>query len=332
MRIVMLMRILLLGVLLLSVSGASARTLTNAIQKVSESGVQIVYSSEFINTDLINVFDPIATLQELAAFLQSQSFELVEIREDIFVIRPEAQKESIQTGAVVVGRLSDELTGITVTDAVVVLDRQERTTVNVTQSGYSFFVEEPGNHMLEVSHPDYLSTRIPLSLEAGQVLTENIALIPKPQALDTISVTASLYDFTNQEVVNHTVLFQEELQRLPLLADDPIRAVEKLPGFATTGLGTRPYVRGGKQEETQIILNGLPLRNPYHYKDYLGLQSMFNLAYVNDISAYAGVFPVQYGNTISGVLEINSIRPHQRFFVEGTAGSCLLYTSDAADG
>ena len=314
----MLMRVILSGLLLLGVSGAFARTLTKSIQKISESGVQIVYSSEFINTDQINVFDPIETLQELAVFLESLNFELVEVRERIFFIRPEAQKESTQTGAVVVGRLVDELTGINITDAVVILDEQDRATVNVSQSGFSFFVAEPGNHILDVVHPDYLNTRIPLSLEAGQVLSQNIALIPKPQALDTISVTASLYDFTNQEVVNHTVLFQEELQRLPLLADDPIRAAEKLPGFTSTGLGARPYVRGGKQNETQIVLNGLPLRGAYHYRDYLGVQSVLNLAYVNDFSAYAGVFPVQYGNAISGVMEINSLRPDQSFFIDAT--------------
>jgi len=318
MRIIMLMRILLLVVLLLSVSGTSARTLTNAIQKVSESGVQIVYSSEFINTDLINIFDPIATLQELAAFLQSQSFELVEVREDIFVIRPESQQEMIQTGAVVVGDVIDKLTGLSIANVDVILDQEERTAVSAAQSGFSFFIEQPGNHFIDVEHPDYVSARIPLNLQAGDVLVEDIALIPRPQALDTISVTASLYDFTNQEVVNHTVLFQEELQRLPLLADDPIRAAEKLPGFTSTGLGARPFVRGGKQNETQIVLNGLPLRSAYHYSDYLGVQSVLNLAYVNDFSAYAGVFPVQYGNAISGVMEINSLQPDQDFFIDVT--------------
>ncbi|WP_395373926.1 hypothetical protein [Marinicella sp. W31] len=313
------MRFLLGSVLLLSVSGACARTLTQVIQQISKNGVQIVYSSEFINTDLIDVFDPINTLQELTIFLESRNFELVEVRDEIFFISSTAQKENIQTGAVVVGDVKDRLTGLSIADVVVILDQEEKTTISVTQSGFSFFVAQPGNHVLEVKHPDYTSARVSLNLEAGQVLVEDITLLPKPQALENISVTASLYDFTNQEVVNHSVLFQEELQRLPLLADDPIRAVEKLPGFTSTGVGARPFVRGGKQNETQIILNGLPLRRAYHYRDYLSVQSILNLGYVNDLSTYAGVFPVQYGNAISGVMEINSLRPHQSFFADATA-------------
>lgn len=151
-----------------------------------------------------------------------------------------------------------------------------------------------------------------------------------PARLDTIVVTASRYALAREDVGISTLLAQDELRALPKLADDSLRAVHRLPGAASNGLSGLAHIRGGEENETQIVLDGLPLSEPFHLKNFFSPVSVLDPEIVGAMDVYAGGFPVNYGDRMSAVIDVRSVVPP----VDGTRliGASLYHTNGLAGG
>jgi hypothetical protein len=96
------------------------------------------------------------------------------------------------------------------------------------------------------------------------------------------------------------------IRKIPTAMNDPIRVVSYLPGVAIqSDLNIRPLVRGGNAEQTQVVLNGLPLLQPYHVG---GVFSIFNLGVIEGVELYRENFQVQDPGALSGVLHLKPQR------------------------
>src|SRR5690606_15271059 len=86
-----------------------------------------------------------------------------------------------------------------------------------------------------------------------------------------------------------------------------VRAVSFAPGVTVQNdLNVRPFVRGGDADQTQVVMNGLSLLQPYHMG---GVFSVFNLNTVESIELFRDDFPIENPGALSGVLELKSKRP-----------------------
>jgi hypothetical protein len=96
-----------------------------------------------------------------------------------------------------------------------------------------------------------------------------------------------------------------ELKTIPGLAEkDPLRAIEVLPGVVSTSDFTSAFnVRGGSADQNLILLDGVPVFNPFHLG---GLFSVFNGDMVGRAELLSGGFPAQYGGRVSSVLTVES--------------------------
>ncbi len=107
----------------------------------------------------------------------------------------------------------------------------------------------------------------------------------------------------NKEV-SRVRLTREELKKVVAAQGDPLKALTTLPGTSNQNdLSVRPFVRGGKSEETQVLWNGIPLLQPYHFGS---IYSVFNIESLEDLTLYTGGFPVEIGNALSGALFMRS--------------------------
>jgi hypothetical protein len=115
----------------------------------------------------------------------------------------------------------------------------------------------------------------------------------------------------------------EEIKRIPGLAEsDVLRAVEILPGVVTTSDFSAAFnVRGGSADQNLILLDGLPVYNPFHLG---GLFSVFNADMVSRTDLWTGGFPARFGGRVSSVLSIESDVGAEGFSAEG--GVSLLAT------
>lgn len=139
---------------------------------------------------------------------------------------------------------------------------------------------------------------------------------PAQSTLEEIVVQTSRYTLAAQNVVNQTFLTQDQVQNMPRLADETLRAVQRLPGTTTNGFSSLGAVRGGEPNETAIVLNGLRLYEPFHLKNFLSPVSLLDSRLIEGIEFYSGGFPAVYGDRMSAIIDATTVRPSQARYYE----------------
>ena len=120
-----------------------------------------------------------------------------------------------------------------------------------------------------------------------------------------VDIYASRYTIEKQESTAALAeLSREDIEALPGLNEDVLRVTRFLPGTAANALSARSHVRGGREDELAVFFDGVPLFEPFHYKDVQSLLGMLDPESISTIDFFSGVFPVRYGNRLSGVLDI----------------------------
>jgi hypothetical protein len=124
-------------------------------------------------------------------------------------------------------------------------------------------------------------------------------------ALYEIDVYASRYKIEPQaSTAALAELTREDIESLPGLNQDVLRVTRFLPGTAANALSARSHVRGGRDDELAVFFDGVPLFEPFHYKDVQSFLGILDPESISTIDFFSGVFPVRYGDRLSGVLDI----------------------------
>jgi hypothetical protein len=153
---------------------------------------------------------------------------------------------------------------------------------------------------------------------------------PAPAPIDAVIVSASHYYFGDESPLPPAILGAAELESLPDIGEDPVRAVARLPGVAGQDFSSRVHLRGGTDDETLFRFDDLRLYNPYHLKDFFGVFSSIDPGIISDISVYTGGFPVAFGDRSSGVIDIAPRLPARGF--QGQAVASMMTAGAVLDG
>ena len=122
--------------------------------------------------------------------------------------------------------------------------------------------------------------------------------------LQEVAIHASRYRVDPAAGFLPADLTREQIEALPGLDEDVLRVMRYLPGTATNGVSARANVRGGRDNELAVYFDGAPLFEPFHFKDYQGLFGVLDPGAIATLDFFSGVFPVRYGDRLSGVLDI----------------------------
>jgi len=94
------------------------------------------------------------------------------------------------------------------------------------------------------------------------------------------------------------------------LIEDAFSAVKTLPGVGYSGtFNARPSINGGDPNETVATLDGAYILDPYQWQ---GAVTMFNPDMVDSIKLSNGIIGAQYGEVMSGLLEVTSKTPQDQ--------------------
>lgn len=146
----------------------------------------------------------------------------------------------------------------------------------------------------------------PAAVAARTPVPETVAAAEP--TLEQVVVQTSRYAFAPPGDL-HTFLDQEQISNLPRLGDEPLRAVQRLPGTAVNGFSSLGPIRGGAVNETAILLDGLRLYEPFHLKKFLSPVSLLDSRLVDGMDVYSGGFPVIYGDSMSAIVDARTVRP-----------------------
>lgn len=172
-----------------------------------------------------------------------------------------------------------------------------------------------GRHALRVSYIGYQTLVInPVILESGKETILEITLEASTSLLQSVVVSAAESQFSTA-CPTVRVLTNEETLKFPATFDDPARMVMSLPGVAgdndqANGLS----IRGNSPNGMQWQLEGLEIVNPNHtpnagtFSDRItqngGGVNILSVQLLDASYFYTGAFPVEFGNAISGVMDM----------------------------
>lgn len=192
--------------------------------------------------------------------------------------------------------------------------------VFVIRHGMHASTEDDGRFVLEhvpagpctlsVTRMGYAPLRRAITVGEGVELILELQLRRVAVRLEEITVTPGSFSFMGQGTGTRQTLSREEVQAVPQIGGDIFRAVNRLPGLASNDYSAHFGIRGGRHDETLILLDGLQLHEPYHLKDFNeGAISIVDAETIEGVQLMTGGFPARYGDRRSGVFDIASRVP-----------------------
>lgn len=125
---------------------------------------------------------------------------------------------------------------------------------------------------------------------------------PKGNPFEVVVKAAPL----RREVVS-TTLSVTELKKIPGGQNDPIKAMQNLPGIARAPFGGgQIVVWGSAPSDTRVYADGVQIPRVYHFG---GVRSTISAEFVTDVSFRPGAYGADYGRGLGGVIEVATRRP-----------------------
>jgi hypothetical protein len=156
-----------------------------------------------------------------------------------------------------------------------------------------------------------------------------------PVTLESIVVTPSRFTIFTSEPGGHQFLSREEVRTVPHLGDDVYRAFDRLPGITGLDISARFNVRGGQEDEVQVLMDGAEIYDPFHVRDLYRAFSTIDAEAIGAVDVLTGGFPLQYGGRMSGVIDMSSLKPSARHHTElgiGILNQRILTNGTLRDG
>ena len=197
---------------------------------------------------------------------------------------------------------------------------------------FAFRNLEPGAHVLRVTRIGFEEYREQVTVEAEGTEVE-VAMTSQAIEIAGITVEAERSRAKTRFEESAGITVQEieaaALKSLPIIAEsDPLRAIEVLPGVTTVSDFSAAFnVRGGSADQNLILLDEVPIFNPFHLG---GIFSVFNADMVDRVELQSGGFAAEYGGRVSSVLTIESDPGDGEFGVD--AGISVLASRLAVNG
>ncbi len=189
---------------------------------------------------------------------------------------------------------------------------------------------EPGDYVLNVSTIGYHLIKRDFHLDAGETKEFEVVLTPDTlRQTDTVQVRADPFEAVRQDSPSALVLAGNDAKNLgSVLADDPLRAVQNLPGVSSNNdFDARFSLRGADFNRIGVYLDGILLHQPFHTlreQNVQGSATAFNGDMVEEMELHEGAWPQRFDNRSAGVLDVHTrdgSRSHPGFRVSASASN-----------
>jgi TonB family protein len=172
----------------------------------------------------------------------------------------------------------------------------------VTDAKGEYRLEAPeGERKLTVSAPGFEKRTQPVKVVAGTSAEARRTWLHRTSVGD---LQATIPGDKPDEAPTRRTLSHDELVNVPGSLNDPIRAVQNLPGLARAPfLGGQLLVRGTPPQDTGTYLDGHRIPQLYHF---LGGPSVINEELLDRIDFYPGGYGAYYGRNLTGAIDVGT--------------------------
>jgi hypothetical protein len=207
-------------------------------------------------------------------------------------------------GVVVDGRGGEPLSNVAVQAA------SYRTTTDST--GHFHIALDAGDYTLNVSTVGYHLVKKAFHIETGETREFEVVLTPDTlRQTDTVEVQAGPFETARQDSPSTLVLAGNDAKNLgSVLADDPLRAVQNLPGVSSNNdFDARFSLRGADYSRIGLYLDGILLHSPFHMlqgQNVQGSATAFNGDMVEEMELHEGAWPQRFEDRTAGILDVHT--------------------------
>jgi hypothetical protein len=237
--------------------------------------------------------------------------------------------------ATVRGTVIDAKTSAPLPGARVVLVERTRPTQTDTAGRFEFTDVPPGRYTLAVSIIGYIFVRRSIGAAADSILDITLPMAEGTGTYqEAVTVTAESARPPEIGVSSQSELGSAALQDLRgVLADDPMRAVQALPGVATgDDFQAQFSVRGSSFRQVGVVIDGTPtplLLHSVRGVDDTGSIAMINSDVLDSASLHTGPHPQKHGDWLGATLDFSvrdgsRDRAQVRVAASGTSASVVL--------
>lgn len=170
----------------------------------------------------------------------------------------------------------------------------------------------PGDYTLNVSTVGYHMEKHAFHLDAGETKEFSVVLTPDTlRQTETVEAKADPFETARGDSPDAMALAGNDAKNLgSVLADDPLRAVQSLPGITSNNdFEARFSLRGAGFSRIGLYLDGILLHEPFHMlqgQGTSGSASAFNGDMVEEMEMHEGAFPVRFEDRSAGALDVDT--------------------------
>ncbi|MEM6686497.1 MAG: TonB-dependent receptor [Bacteroidota bacterium] len=174
---------------------------------------------------------------------------------------------------------------------------------------FNFTTTETGTQILVVSFLSFETKEVLLNVSEMENIT--LQLRENVDALNAVVLSAGSFEAGENAKVS--ALKPLDIVTTASALGDFVGALQTLPGTSTVAEDGRLFVRGGGAEETQIFIDGIRVFTPYsNTTNNLPARGRYSPFLFTGITFSTGGYSAEYGQALSGVLELNTInKPDQ---------------------
>jgi hypothetical protein len=186
----------------------------------------------------------------------------------------------------------------------------------------------PGTVTVRARSLGFQDEDIVVTVPAGDTVRIIFRLVIAPLTFDPVVTVATPPErerFDEGKSFGIVTLDSRALASAPAVGErDILRTVQLLPGVVARSDFSAGYnVRGGESDQNLVLLDGIPIYNPFHLG---GLFGTFIEPTVGEVEMLLGGFPAPYGGRLSSVLDVRTAQ-EERSGIHGTVGVSLLASS-----
>jgi hypothetical protein len=200
--------------------------------------------------------------------------------------------------------------------AVLVEAQREVAATVVTTKDGSFVIKglAPGQYTLRLNAVGYRLITVEFSLAADEAAKEfDITLVPDNfRRTEKVEVKGDIFQGPDSPAINEMNLTSSEIRETStVLADDPFRAIQTLPGVSASGNNdffAQFSVMGASFDSISIYIDGILVPSPFHGTNITegATLSILTGDTLEDIKLLPVAYPEKYGDAVGAALDLQT--------------------------